>query len=63
MLFDEDDWESAHQTASPVRSVKKNPKGLGKAQKEHNHEALRVHSFSTFLADLGAASFRSCTRI
>jgi hypothetical protein len=50
MLFDEDDWESAHQTASPVMSVKKNPKGLGKAQKEHNHEALRVHSFSTFFS-------------
>jgi hypothetical protein len=46
MLFDEDDWESAHlQRESPVMTAKKNPKALAKAQKERNHEALRVHSF------------------
>ncbi|MFB2897504.1 hypothetical protein ACE1CI_31690 [Aerosakkonemataceae cyanobacterium BLCC-F50] len=53
ILFDEDNWSATHlQRESPVLSAKKSPKAKAKAEKKRNHESLRVHSFSTLLADL-----------
>lgn len=53
MLFDEDDWESAHLAQKSVVSAAYSNGTLAKARTKRNSDNLPVHSFQTLLADLG----------
>ena len=53
MLFDEDDWESAHQQQKSVVKAAKSARTKSKARTKRTADNLPVHSFQTLLADLG----------
>jgi len=53
MLFDEDNWESAHQQQKLVVKAAKIDQTLAKARTKRTADNLPVHSFQTLLADLG----------
>jgi transposase len=53
MLFDEDDWESAHQKQTSVVKATKSDRTKAKARTKRTEDNLPVHSFQTLLADLG----------
>lgn len=53
MLFDEDDWESAHQKQTSVVKATKSDRTKAKARTKRTADNLPVHSFQTLLADLG----------
>jgi hypothetical protein len=53
MLFDEDDWESAHQQQKSVVKAAKSDRARAKARTKGTADNLPVHSFQTLLADLG----------
>ncbi|MEG3903660.1 IS1634 family transposase [Microcoleus sp. B4-C5] len=53
MLFDEDDWESAHHKQTSVVKATKSDRTKAKARTKRTADNLPVHSFQTLLADLG----------
>jgi transposase len=53
MLFDEEDWELAHQQQKSVVKAAKSAQTLAKARTKRTANNLPVHSFQTLLADLG----------
>jgi len=53
MLFDEEDWELAHQQQKSVVKAAKSDQTLAKARTKRTANNLPVHSFQTLLADLG----------
>ncbi len=53
MLFEEEDWESAHQQQKSVVKAAKSDRTLAKARTKGTADNLPVHSFQTLLADLG----------
>ncbi|WP_445313413.1 hypothetical protein [Microcoleus vaginatus] len=53
MLFDEEDWELAHQQQKSVVKAAKSDRTLAKARTKRTANNLPVHSFQTLLADLG----------
>lgn len=53
ILFDEDDWESAHQKQTSVVKAAKSDRTKAKARTKRTADNLPVHSFQTLLADLG----------
>lgn len=53
MLFDEDDWESAHQKQTSVVKATKSDRTKASARTKRTEDNLPVHSFQTLLADLG----------
>ena len=53
MLFDEEDWESAHQKQTSVVKATKSDRTKAKARTKRTADNLPVHSFQTLLADLG----------
>ncbi|NJK66572.1 MAG: IS1634 family transposase [Microcoleus sp. CSU_2_2] len=53
MLFDEDDWKSAHLQQTSVVKAAKSDRTRAKARTKRTADNLPVHSFQTLLADLG----------
>lgn len=53
MLFDEDDWESAHLQQKSVVKAQASERTKAKARTKRTADNLPVHSFQTLLADLG----------
>jgi hypothetical protein len=53
MLFDEDDWESAHKQQKSVVKASPSDRTKDKARTKRTADNLPVHSFQTLLADLG----------
>jgi transposase len=53
MLFDEDDWESAHLQQKSAVKAQASERTKAKARTKRTVDNLPVHSFQTLLADLG----------
>ncbi|MEG4807327.1 IS1634 family transposase, partial [Microcoleus sp. F8-D3] len=61
MLFDEEDWESAHKQQKSVVKSSKSARTVAKARTKRTADNLPVHSFQTLLADLGTIAHNEIT--